>query len=40
VNLFAGSKPAGTPVVDLEPARLVIGYEPRDTYPTGLPFDA
>jgi uronate dehydrogenase len=36
--LPATSRPAGAPRMDLEPARRVIGYIPRDTWPEGLPF--
>ena len=39
VILFAASKAVGTPYMDLEPARRVIGYEPQDVWPEGLPFD-
>lgn len=38
VILHASSRPAGTPRMDLEPARRVIGYVPQDTWPEGLPF--
>jgi hypothetical protein len=38
VILQAASRPVGTPRMDLEPARRVIGYEPHDTWPEGLPF--
>lgn len=38
VTLQATSRPAGAPRMDLEPARRVIGYEPQDTWPEGLPF--
>ena len=38
VILQATSRPTGTPRMDLEPARRVIGYEPQDTWPQGLPF--
>ena len=32
------SRPPGEERLDLEPARRIIGYEPRDTWPEGLPF--
>jgi hypothetical protein len=32
------SRLAGVGRMDLEPARRVIGYEPQDTWPEGLPF--
>jgi uronate dehydrogenase len=38
VILQAASKPVGNGRMDLEPARRVIGYEPRDRWPEGLPF--
>jgi len=38
VILQATSRPTVAPRMDLEPARRVIGYEPRDTWPEGLPF--
>jgi uronate dehydrogenase len=38
VILQAASKPVGIARMDLEPARRVIGYEPQDTWPEGLPF--
>jgi hypothetical protein len=38
VTLFATSRPAGHEVLDLEPSRRIIGYEPKDTWPEGLPF--
>jgi uronate dehydrogenase len=34
----AQSRPVGVARMDLEPARRVIGYEPQDTWPEGLPF--
>jgi uronate dehydrogenase len=37
--LFATSRPAGTERLDLEPARRLIGYEPQDVWPEGLPFE-
>jgi uronate dehydrogenase len=37
--VYASSKPTADAVgVDLEPARKLLGYEPRDTFPEGLPF--
>jgi uronate dehydrogenase len=38
VVLQAASRPVGIGRMDLEPARRVIGYEPQDTWPEGLPF--
>lgn len=38
VILFATSKPLHKPRLDLELAREVIGYEPQDVWPQGLPF--
>lgn len=38
VILFAASKPLRVPRLDLELAHQVIGYEPQDTWPAGLPF--
>ena len=38
VTLFATSIPAEKARLDLELARHVIGYEPRDVWPQGLPF--
>jgi len=38
VILHAQSRPHGVARMDVEPARRVIGYEPRDTWPEGLPF--
>jgi NAD(P)-dependent dehydrogenase (short-subunit alcohol dehydrogenase family) len=38
VTLFATSRSAGQEVLDLEPSRRIIGYEPQDTWPEGLPF--
>jgi nucleoside-diphosphate-sugar epimerase len=37
--VYAASRSRGVPHVDLEPARAVIGYEPRDRYPDGCDFD-
>lgn len=36
--LFATSRPAQRPRLDLQTAREVIGYTPQDTWPEGLPF--
>lgn len=36
--VFATSRPTGNPLLDLEPAQRVLGFEPRDTWPEGLPF--
>ena len=38
VVVQAASRPVGIARMDLEPARRAIGYEPRDTWPEGLPF--
>jgi len=38
VILFATSKPLNNSLLDLEPARQVIGYEAQDSWPQGLPF--
>jgi nucleoside-diphosphate-sugar epimerase len=38
VVLQATSRPVGPPRMSLEEARRVIGYEPHDTWPQGLPF--
>lgn len=38
VVLPAASRATTSPRMDLEPARQVIGYEPRDVWPEGLPF--
>ncbi len=38
VILQATSRPLGAARMDLELARRVIGYAPRDTWPEGLPF--
>jgi uronate dehydrogenase len=36
--VFAISKPAGIERLDLEPSRRILGYEPQDVWPHGLPF--
>jgi nucleoside-diphosphate-sugar epimerase len=38
VILHASSIPATMERMELEPARRIIGYEPRDVWPQGLPF--
>jgi uronate dehydrogenase len=38
VTVFAISKPKTFPRLDLEPARRILGYEPQDVWPEGLPF--
>jgi hypothetical protein len=38
VILFATSIPAERIRLDLELARRVIGYEPQDVWPEGLPY--
>ncbi len=35
--LFAVGKVAGQPCMDLQPARIIAGYEPRDAFPQGAP---
>jgi putative NADH-flavin reductase len=37
-TLFAISRPAGEPRLDLQASRQVLAYEPRDTWPEGMPF--
>jgi uronate dehydrogenase len=39
VILHASSRPVNRSLMDLEPARRIIGYEPQDTWPEGLPFE-
>ena len=36
--LFATSRPTDRLLLDLEPAKRVIGYEPEDVWPQGLPY--
>ncbi len=36
--VFATSRPPDREILDLAPARRIIGYEPKDTWPEGLPF--
>lgn len=36
--LFATSKPAKFERLDLDPAKQIIGYEPQNVWPEGLPF--
>jgi len=38
IILFATSKPARQARMDLAPAKDLIGYEPQDVWPEGLPF--
>lgn len=38
VTVFATSLPGTEMRLDLGPARSVLGYEPRDTWPAGIPF--
>ena len=38
IVLFAGSKTAEVPHMDLEPARALIGYTPQDHWPENMPF--
>jgi len=37
--VFATSRPVGSPRYDLGPARVLLGYEPRDRWPQGLGLD-
>lgn len=37
--IFATSRPVGSPRYDLEPARALLGYAPRDCWPEGLGLD-
>lgn len=37
--VFAISKPKNFERVELEPARRILGYEPQDVWPEGLPFE-
>ena len=39
VTVFATSKPAKIERMDLEPARRILGYEPRDLWPNGLNYE-
>ena len=39
VVVFATSKPKRIERMDLEPARRILGYEPQDVWPEGLPYD-
>jgi nucleoside-diphosphate-sugar epimerase len=34
--VYATSRPVQRPLYDLEPARVLLGYEPQDRWPTGL----
>jgi nucleoside-diphosphate-sugar epimerase len=38
-TIFATSRPVGGPRYDLEPARSLLGYEPRDRWPEGLDLE-
>jgi hypothetical protein len=38
VVVFAGSKAAGIPHMDLEPARQLLGYIPQDRWPENMPY--
>ena len=38
-TVFATSRPVGGPRYDLEPARRLLGYEPRDRWPEGLDLE-
>ncbi len=38
VTLFATSRPLHVARLDLEPARRIIGYEPQNVWPEGLPY--
>jgi uronate dehydrogenase len=38
VTLFAISRPAGERRLDMRASREMVGYEPQDTWPEGLPF--
>lgn len=38
IVLFAGSKTAEIPHMDLEPARRLLGFEPQDRWPENMPF--
>lgn len=39
VTVFAISKPKYADRLDLEPARRILGYEPQDVWPSGLPYE-
>lgn len=39
VTLFVTSRPKTTERLELAPSKEIIGYEPVDTWPEGLPFD-
>lgn len=39
VTVFATSKPAKIERMDLEPARRILGYEPKHTWPQGLNYE-
>jgi uronate dehydrogenase len=38
VTVFAISRPQSQARLDLEPARRILGYEPHDVWPQGLPY--
>lgn len=38
IVIFAGSKTAEIPHMDLEPARRLLGFEPQDRWPENMPF--
>jgi nucleoside-diphosphate-sugar epimerase len=38
IVVFAGSKTAEVPHMDLEPARVLLGYTPQDRWPENMPF--
>jgi hypothetical protein len=42
ITTFVTSLPAPgkAPHVDIEPAREALGFEPKDIFPAGLPFDS
>jgi nucleoside-diphosphate-sugar epimerase len=39
IVVFAGSKTAEVPHMDLEPARALLGYIPQDRWPENMPFE-
>lgn len=40
IVIFAGSKTAEIPHMDLEPARRLLGFEPQDRWPENMPFSS
>ena len=38
ITAFATSRPARAPRLDMTESRELLGYEPRDTWPEGIPF--